>query len=89
LRHLYVCGISTDHCCNTTARLAADLGYDVSFVLDATRTFNRIAPSGRTISADAVAEVTAASFAGEFGEVVTTEAAIQSIHLRSSVAEVH
>ena len=34
-----VCGIATDHCCETTARVACDLGYRVRFVLDATSTF--------------------------------------------------
>jgi nicotinamidase-related amidase len=33
-----VCGIRTDQCCETTARIAADLGYDVSYVTDATTT---------------------------------------------------
>nr|WP_284466973.1 isochorismatase family protein [Actinomadura madurae] len=34
-----VCGIQTEQCCETTARLAADLGYRVTFVTDATATF--------------------------------------------------
>ncbi len=34
-----ICGIQTEQCCETTARLAADLGYDVDFVIDATLTF--------------------------------------------------
>lgn len=33
-----VCGIRTEQCCETTARLASDLGYRVRFVLDATAT---------------------------------------------------
>ncbi|BBG02047.1 MULTISPECIES: isochorismatase family protein [Pseudonocardia] len=33
-----VCGIRTEQCCETTARLASDLGYGVEFVLDATAT---------------------------------------------------
>ncbi|TDC75501.1 isochorismatase family protein, partial [Actinomadura sp. 7K507] len=36
---LVVCGIQTEQCCETTARLAADLGYRVTFVTDATATF--------------------------------------------------
>jgi len=36
-----VCGIATDHCCETTARVACDLGYRVRFVLDTTSTFPR------------------------------------------------
>ena len=39
IRELVVCGIQTEQCCETTARVAADLGYDVTFVTDATATF--------------------------------------------------
>ena len=33
-----ICGIPTEQCCETTARVAADLGFDVEFVTDATTT---------------------------------------------------
>lgn len=39
VRRLAIAGIQTEQCCETTARLAADLGYDVDFVLEATQTF--------------------------------------------------
>jgi nicotinamidase-related amidase len=39
VRRLAIAGIQTEQCCETTARLAADLGYDVDFVIDATLTF--------------------------------------------------
>ena len=47
-----VCGIRTEQCCETTARLASDLGYRVTFVIDATATTpieHRDAPPGRTM----------------------------------------
>lgn len=33
-----VCGVRTEQCCETTTRAASDLGYDVTFVVDATAT---------------------------------------------------
>jgi nicotinamidase-related amidase len=39
-----VCGIQTNFCCETTARIGCDLGYDVWFVLDATHTFDDTGP---------------------------------------------
>ena len=41
IEQIYVCGITTNHCCETTARVGGNLGYDVRFVLDATHTFDR------------------------------------------------
>jgi nicotinamidase-related amidase len=38
IQDLTICGIRTEQCCETTARLAADLGYRVTFVTDATAT---------------------------------------------------
>ena len=34
-----ICGIRTEQCCETTARVASDLGFDVDFVTQATLTF--------------------------------------------------
>jgi len=48
-----VCGIRTEQCCETTARVAADLGYRVTFVTDATATSpieHRDAPRGRGLA---------------------------------------
>ncbi len=39
IRRLVICGIRTEQCCETTARVASDLGFDVEFVLDATTTW--------------------------------------------------
>lgn len=38
IRELVICGIRTEQCCETTARVASDLGYAVTFVIDATTT---------------------------------------------------
>jgi nicotinamidase-related amidase len=49
--HVVVAGIQTEQCCETTARLAADLGFAVTFVTEATATFpiaHRDAPAGRS-----------------------------------------
>ncbi|HYL04673.1 MAG TPA: isochorismatase family protein [Thermoanaerobaculia bacterium] len=39
IRRLAITGIQMEQCCETTARLAADLGYAVDFVTDGTMTF--------------------------------------------------
>lgn len=38
IRKVVICGIRTEQCCETTARVAGDLGFAVEFVTDATTT---------------------------------------------------
>jgi nicotinamidase-related amidase len=71
-RGLVICGITTNHCCETTARLGGNLGYDVLFALDATHTFDRTGPDGRLVPAETLAQVTATNLHGEFATVVST-----------------
>jgi nicotinamidase-related amidase len=50
---LTLCGIRTEQCCETTARVGSDLGYRVTFVTDATATSpieHRDAPRGRGLA---------------------------------------
>jgi nicotinamidase-related amidase len=67
-----VCGITTNHCCETTARVGGNVGFDVLFVLDATHTFDREGPDGTVMTADELARATATSLHGEFATVVST-----------------
>jgi nicotinamidase-related amidase len=39
IRRVAITGIQMEQCCETTARIAADLGYAVDFVVDGTMTF--------------------------------------------------
>jgi nicotinamidase-related amidase len=73
---LYVCGITTNHCCETTARVGGNLGYDVRFVLDATHCFDRPDLQGVVVPADELARVTATNLHGEFATVVDTASVV-------------
>jgi nicotinamidase-related amidase len=73
LERIAICGITTNHCCETTARVGANVGFDVLFVLDATHTFDREGPDGTVMSADELARATATSLHGEFARVVATD----------------
>ncbi|MEU4688268.1 isochorismatase family protein [Actinoplanes sp. NPDC023714] len=84
VRSVTVCGLRTEQCVETTARVASDLGYDVTFAIDATAT-NPIphpdAPAGqtveelladpRTLSAADVSARTVYALAGRFATVKT------------------
>jgi len=81
---LVICGIRTEQCCETTARVASDLGYQVTFVTEATATQpipHRDAPADqtvaelladpRTLPASAVIERTEYALAGRFATIAT------------------
>jgi nicotinamidase-related amidase len=74
VRRVAITGLTMEQCCETTARVAADLGFAVDFVLDATVTFpipNPDAP-GEELGVDAIAERTAYALRRRFARIVRT-----------------
>jgi nicotinamidase-related amidase len=81
---LTVCGIRTEQCVETTARVGGDLGYAVTFVTDATLTFpiphrdaagdsvDEILADPRTLGVEAIVERTERVLDGRFATVRLT-----------------
>jgi nicotinamidase-related amidase len=73
VRRLTITGIQTEQCCETTARIAADLGYAVDFVTEATMTFpipNWDKP-GEELGVDAIRERTEYALRRRFARITT------------------
>ncbi|MEH0842850.1 isochorismatase family protein [Micromonospora sp. CPCC 205711] len=87
IRELTVCGIRTEQCVETTTRVGCDLGYEMTFVTDATVTFptpHRDLPASatwaeiladpRTLGTDEMIARTEYALAGRFATVRTVDA---------------
>jgi nicotinamidase-related amidase len=76
VRRLAITGIQMEQCCETTARVAADLGYAVDFVTEATLTFpipNWDRP-GEELGVEAIRERTEYALRRRFARLTTVAA---------------
>ena len=73
IRRVIVSGIRTEQCCETTARHASDLGWNVDFVSEATLTFPMTHASGRIFSPEDIKARTELVLTGRFARILSVE----------------
>lgn len=73
IKQVVIAGIQTNMCCETTARMAGNLGYNVIFVPDATHTFDLAGPGGEVLTADELSRATVINLhGGGFASIALT-----------------
>ena len=75
--HLVITGIRTEQCCETTTRVASDIGYAVDYVTDATLTFPMThAVTGRVYSPGEIKAHTELVLAQRFARIASVDDAL-------------
>ncbi|WP_171997751.1 isochorismatase family protein [Cronobacter sp. JZ38] len=78
INHLIICGIRTEQCCETTTRVASDLGYRVTFVSEATLTFP-MTWKGVTLDVETLRHRTETVLAGRFATISSVAQCLESL----------
>lgn len=76
---LVIVGLTADHCVSASTRTAADLGFEVTLISDATAAHERKGYDGVMYSADDIHKVSLVTLDGEFCVVRSTEDLLNEI----------
>ncbi|MBN3562330.1 isochorismatase family protein [Aliamphritea spongicola] len=73
IERVVICGATANHCAESAARSASNLGFDTLYTADGVWAYEATGPDGITHSAETIHSVSLSTLQGEFADVLTTE----------------
>ncbi|ANJ93410.1 Nicotinamidase [Serratia plymuthica] len=83
INHLIISGIRTEQCCETTTRVASDLGYRVTFVTEATLTFPMQHPDGQIFTTEQLKRHTETVLVDRFAQLASVDEVLAQLSQES------
>jgi nicotinamidase-related amidase len=79
INDLIIVGLTAEHCISTSVRMAANLGFNVTLISDATAAFDKIGVDGERLSADIIHNAALANLKDEFAKVMNTTTLLKEL----------